>query len=258
MLTYYPGDVQPDTLALSYGAVINNDGHGFAIVSRGQLIIGHGMDADVMINKFARIRSKHHSGPALFHSRMATAGSINRFNCHPFRIGGDKRTVMAHNGIMPNSLQPKKGDRRSDTRITAEDLLRGMNLGDATYRDDLASSIGRWNKLVILTVNPAYDSNAYLVNGDQGVWRDGIWYSNYDFEAPYEYGTVAGCDPHAECVSCASVGTIDAETVICAVCMICQDCTEHFDDCDCYLPPADRKPAGGEWWRDAETAWHAP
>jgi glutamine amidotransferase len=257
LLTYYPADIQPDTAALRRGADINNDGHGFAIVSHGQLIIGHGMDADTLINKFERIRSKHHSGPALFHSRMATGGTVNRFNCHPFRIGGDKRTVLAHNGVMPALLQPRKGDKRCDTRITAEDMLRGIDLGDADYRDRLGSFIGGGNKLVILTVNPAYDSQAYLINEAAGVWeQDGMWYSNDDYRAvaPYDFGVV---DAHSECVHCSNVGTIEVETNVCTVCDTCQDCLDNWSDCQCYVPLSDRPrelwPATG-WIEDDAAA----
>ncbi|MFE7803032.1 hypothetical protein [Nocardia sp. NPDC057440] len=41
-------------------------------------------------------------------------------NCHPFVVGGDPRTVLAHNGILAH---PSSGDPRSDRRIAAEDLL---------------------------------------------------------------------------------------------------------------------------------------
>ena len=259
LLTYYPSDVQPDTAALRNGADINNDGHGFAIVSRGQLIIGHGMDADTMINKFARLRAKHHSGPALFHSRMGTGGTVSRFNCHPFRIGGDKRTIVAHNGVLPYVLHPRKGDKRCDTRIMATDMLKGMDLGDADYRDRLASFIGKGNRLVILTVNPAYDSSSYLINGHTGVWEGETWYSNRDYEsldyAPLDYVSGDGVmDLTAECTNCGNIGAIDVETYVCTVCQTCQDCGDDWaEDCQCYVPASDRPSDRRDLW--PATGW---
>ncbi|MGH3588983.1 MAG: hypothetical protein ACRDQ0_21965, partial [Pseudonocardia sp.] len=116
MLTYLPENVQPDPEALSNGASINNDGHGFAIVAGNRLIIRHGMDPEVVIDHFMRLRAKHRHGPALFHSRWSTAGMVGKSNCHPFRIRGDRRTVLAHNGVFPGIAQPQRGDKRSDTR----------------------------------------------------------------------------------------------------------------------------------------------
>ena len=69
LLTYYPADVQPDPDLLHTGTEWNDDGHGFAIVAGNRLIIRKSMDALDLINTFVKLRRKHRTGPAIFHSR---------------------------------------------------------------------------------------------------------------------------------------------------------------------------------------------
>jgi predicted glutamine amidotransferase len=96
--------VQPDTDALLTGALVNADGHGFAIVAGrrlDRLIVQRGLDGEAVIDAFIAARLQHPQGPALFHSRLATHGDTTLDNCHPFTLGGDTRTVLAHNGVLP-------------------------------------------------------------------------------------------------------------------------------------------------------------
>ncbi len=154
LLTFVPADVMPDTTALLNGATVNDDGHGFAIVADGQLIVRRGMDAEAMVETFATLRRTHPHGPALFHSRLRTFGKRTVDNCHPFPIGGDERTVVAHNGNLPAVVQPAKGDPRSDTRIAAEEFLPALgSLRVRRNRLRLERWMTRHNKMVILTVN---------------------------------------------------------------------------------------------------------
>jgi glutamine amidotransferase len=104
LLTYLPAGVQPDTDALLTGALVNADGHGFAIVAGrrlDRLIVQRGLDGEAVIDAFIAARLQHPQGPALFHSRLATHGDTTLDNCHPFTLGGDTRTVLAHNGVLP-------------------------------------------------------------------------------------------------------------------------------------------------------------
>lgn len=246
LLSFYPADVTPDTDALSNGAYVNDDGHGFAVVAGKRIIVRRGMDAERMVAEFARIRSKHRSGPALFHSRFGTHGTLTKANCHPFRIGHDSRTVLAHNGILPKSVQPKKGDKRSDTRIAAEDFLprSPFNLFDSQgARDVLARWLTRSNKIVILTVNPRYRHNAYILHEEHGIWDSGIWYSNSDYRGvdptwatPAEWESWLAHTEHDQCRTCREVGVIDTITRFCRVCGTCDDCGEEDGHCVCYMP----------------------
>lgn len=188
LLTYYPAGAEVDTTRLLAGSRTNNDGHGFAIVDGDRLIVQRSMVASTLIENFAAMRALHPDGPALFHSRFTTHGLTNVENCHPFTVGGDGRTVLAHNGIMPAVVQPAKGDHRSDTRITAEDFIPAAygHLRKAKSRQRFARWMTTSNKAVLLTVDPTYQDNAYIFNESEGHWVDGVWYSNYGY-VTYNY-----------------------------------------------------------------------
>lgn len=184
VISFYRPRVMPNTNCLHNGAMFNPDGHGYAIIAGDRIITGKGMDADAVIDAFVKIRHRHPDSYALFHSRITTHGGTDEDNCHPFLVGGDPRTVLAHNGILPSAARPRKGDSRSDTRILAEDWIpqgRFGHLSQRRARRRLTRFIGSEsypNKLVILTVDPAYGQNAYLINERYGEWSDGVWWSN--------------------------------------------------------------------------------
>lgn len=262
MLTYYPaGNVPVDGKALLNGAELNRDGHGYAIVAGNRLIVRRGMDGPAMVDAFLMDRARHWRGPALFHSRLTTGGAVDKSNCHPFRFGGDRRTVVAHNGILPKDAQPNhKKDRRSDTRLAADEILprRFGHLSDSFARDRLARWIGPWNKLVILTVNPAYPLRAYVINEKAGLWDDGVWYSNTDYQgwdSYRRYYSRQGGLYEEHCHYCGSMGVVDTDTGYCGTCTTCQDCLSVADECQCYLPRSDRAEYASEQYdREASDA----
>lgn len=253
LLTYYPAHVQPDPDLLYTGAEWNDDGHGFAIVTGRRLLIRRSMHAAELIDTFAKLRRKHRAGPAIFHSRLGTAGTMDLANCHPFRVAGDRRTIIAHNGIFPMAAQPTKGDNRSDTKIFADDVLHGLDLGDQDVRDRIGTWMGKHNRVAILTVNPRYDANAYLINEGSGEWISGAWYSNPDYLVPIAVAYAAmergdrAAAGHAdenwpgwygECWICSSTADVDSERVMCMACNICLDCGQDWDNaCECYMHP---------------------
>lgn len=199
MITFLPEGIAPNIDRIRNGTASNRDGHGWAIVvldSEGygvRIEYGHSMSAEAAIESFRLAREQHPGGPALFHSRITTGGLVDESNCHPFRVCGDSRTLLAHNGILP--LDVPTGDKRSDTRLFAEDLghslfpgtVGNFNLNSKRGRRRLRDWLGRPNKFVILTVDPRFKRCSYIVNEDQGEWADGIWYSNGGYK-PRTYG----------------------------------------------------------------------
>lgn len=105
LLSYFPPGVQPNQFHLECGASCNPHGYGYAIVIPGEdeILIGKGMNSATVIDEFMRMREEYPDGPALFHSRYTTHGEQTVDNCHPFIVNGDKRTVLAHNGILPQT-----------------------------------------------------------------------------------------------------------------------------------------------------------
>ncbi|MET8149121.1 hypothetical protein ACIBSW_39705 [Actinoplanes sp. NPDC049668] len=187
LLTFLPPGVQPDPNALHNGSLVNDDGHGFAIITGNTLMVRHSMNGEQLIEQFAAERRTHPDGPALFHSRYGTGGTVDVGNCHPLQVGGDARTVLAHNGVLP--IDTGKSEPRSDTRIAAEQLIPAMgSLRLRRTRLRLERWMGPHNKIVILSVDRRFRDNAYLLNEQAGIWDGGIWYSNdgyQDFASRY-------------------------------------------------------------------------
>lgn len=255
LLTFLPAGVQPDAQALTNGAEVNDDGHGFALVADHNLIVERGMHAPDVIAAFLALRRRFPDGPALFHSRLGTHGTRGLDNCHPFPIGGDSRTVVAHNGILPANAQPGKGDPRSDTRIAADTVL--PTFGSLRHRRTRLR-VQRWmsvhNKMVVLTVDRRFRQSAYILNEQAGVWDGQIWYSNHGY-LPVRYplldpnpsritrGTRRWDEDLLRCDYCAAL-VEDGETQ-CWCCGWCLDCEHPPQRCTCrpWLPtlyPADR------------------
>lgn len=185
LLTCFAPGVQPDITTLTQGADHNPDGHGWALIADGQILTDRGMDADTVIEQFRLARLEYPESHAIFHSRIGTAGLKDESNCHPFPTGpssrtGNPLTFMAHNGILPSSAQPPKGDPRSDTRLFADQIMpqKFFHLDSRKTRRRLESWLGSYNKIAVLTVDPAYQENFYLFNESSGEWKSGIWYSN--------------------------------------------------------------------------------
>jgi hypothetical protein len=251
LLTFLPENVQPDLDALACGAQYNQDGHGFALVDGRELIVRHGMNAAKLIDTFAALRRERPHGPALFHSRYATHGTRTLANCHPFTVGGDQRTVLAHNGILPTVVQPGRRDRRSDTRIAAEDFLSVDMLRLRRHR----LALDRWmtpdNKIVLLTVDRRFRRQAYILNEQAGIWHRGIWYSNQDYRP--ETGGPGSLDLDGwdaadldlmtgRTVLCRGCWTaVDPTEAMCPVCGCCADCGDLPGVCVCYAPAPSRR-----------------
>ena len=263
LLTFFPEGVYPSAKAitgLTTGAAWNPDGFGYAMVgNHKQLIVKKGLFAEDIISSFLEDRAKYPDGPALFHSRIGTAGLNDHDNCHPFYIGDDYKTVIAHNGILPELAQPFKKDVRSDTRILAEELLPKKPFGyfeTRLAREAFESWLGTWNKVVILTTNPRYPNNALMFNGHRGIWDEDIWWSNDTYlprkafkwtktttstgTAMYSMGKTEsdyGDDPVVKCPECREE-TVDSQYRVCWNCGTCADCLASWtnNECICYIP----------------------
>ncbi|WP_280453082.1 class II glutamine amidotransferase [Nocardia cyriacigeorgica] len=213
------------------GAVTNPHGHGYAIVAGDRILVGRGMSAAEVIAEFTQRRERYPGGPALFHSRYATKGVSDTGNCHPFPLGLDQRTVLAHNGTLPKRVHPRAYDPRSDTRIAAEEYLPLHPFGSIdTHRGrrGLESWLGS-NKLVILTVDSTYRQQAYLFGEQAGTWDGGVWYSNRSYLPPSRRWPAR---PYV----CPWCGHFDTRRPgrYCGRCGWCFDCASSFPVCVCF------------------------
>ena len=194
----------PKGLTISYekarrSATNNPDGFGFAIHTGDDILTDHDMNFEHLWTRFTNAR-KVQDGAAMFHFRIATHGTVNSDNCHPFYVGEDTQSVLGHNGMLPIAVPV--GESRSDTRLFAEIVL--PHCGGVERLDDkeFFKELEEWSsgsKLVIMTVNPATKYDYYIVNEQDGHWGkdDGVWYSNHSYIAytypaysRYEYGSM--------------------------------------------------------------------
>jgi len=273
MLCVVPPNVIPSREMLENSALNNPHGFGFAIVipSEKRIHAERTMNADTSINRFLQMRALHPEGYALWHARFATHGTTSVENCHPFRVGGDRKTYLAHNGILP-IIEPQ-GDDRSDTRIFAEDLLPaigGVASLDNPQVQNLIEDFTTGSKICVLTVHPDAKFQCYLFHEDKG-WRDdsNVWWSNDTCYLPKPY-TYSGdnkwystqplgfltkhddeeAEVFYECKVCELV--IDEYQLwdsglgddYCPQCGSCYDCSAYMSDDLCYKGNKD----DAKWW----------
>lgn len=234
-LAYIPAGITPDRTALENAAHWNDDGHGWAIVAGTRIVMGKSMNAQEAIDGFLAARERY-DGPALFHSRWATHGSVTLANTHPFVVNDNPRVWVAHNGVMPGDFQPETGDDRSDTRLFAEDWLGSVyEWAAAQDRKELGEDIGKNNKLVILSADPRYPTA--IINEASGSWTDDQWWaSNGDYRrAPLPKQGGSMWDDTMSCEVCFSDKFLDHAHGICWQCESCLDCGEDArKGCACY------------------------
>jgi len=248
---------------LKMGACSNPHGFGFAIDTGDGIISERSMSAKKSIARFLELREQYPNGYAMWHARYATHGVKNELNCHPFRVGsGEYDTYLAHNGVL--DIHIPKDDRRSDTRIMAEELLPrlgGVSALDDDYVYDMISAWSKGSKIVVMTNDPSALYKIYIINESAGSWDDkGIWWSNtsykpivstprtesyshtYGLYEPSVYDIVVGQESNGfedntfECPNCNALVDLYESELYCVMCECCFDCSAQFLDCLCYNP----------------------
>lgn len=292
MIAFTPANVEIPVEGLKNGAAVNDDGHGWAVASaKFGLQVGKSMDFDSALLDYRIAREEHGIGSlALFHSRMATHGTLDEFNVHPFPVGDREDTVVAHNGILPAFWHPVLGDKRSDTRILAEHTLprylTDTGLPSRRGAAELGDLIGKGNKLTILTVANGVP-RVRIINADQGTHSKGTWFSNTWFkpyvESTYRWSGYTGWaggrtdwtssaadkswwDEQEEkekavafysmspCEVCNETDCVDLDWNVCEACGTCLDCWMDIAQCECPIAVNARREGQAEK-EAAETAW---
>jgi glutamine amidotransferase len=240
----------------------NPHGFGFAVITPNGIVTGRGMSSKKVIKQFLEVRKEFPDSYAMFHARYATHGVKNEDNCHPFKVPSEHDTYLAHNGILDINISA--GDRRSDTRIFAEDTLPAMGGVSALDDDHVWAMVSKWSigsKIVIFTLDPNAKETCYIVNETAGFWdNEGMWWSNSTYK-PSTWGTYldtpsktsmlslndSSYDSEADsyekyaCAHCLTVSYEDANPYYCEMCFTCYDCDGMYQDtCLCWTPESDR------------------
>lgn len=267
----------PKREELTEGACSNPHGYGFAMVIDGKIFRYRTMSARKAVNKFLHMRQQYPESYAIWHARYATHGVKNQDNCHPFQVGDDANTVLAHNGVLDTFIG--KDDKRSDTRIFAEDTLPKLGGVRALEDENLYRMVEGWasgSKIAVLTTNPDAQFQLYLINERLGTWDDnGVWWSNssykrstytytlkdyskpatpiatslksadYDIEQEYYNELLTqGSEEYLtidQCPMCEALVDIDRSAEYCQYCDACMSCYATWQDCMCYTPASAKK-----------------
>lgn len=191
MITYVPSGVEVPVQGIKNGAIINNDGHGWVVARGSEMLVGKSMDFSESLERMLEARDEMGTGSlVMFHSRYGTHGEMGEYNIHPFYVGPGEDSVMAHNGILPSKFHPGWKDRRSDTRIFVDRIARYVDNpnGVPSRRGALrlGQAINDGNKLVFVSTRSGRPK-VRIVNSNQGIQIDGVWYSNSGFLTDYSW-----------------------------------------------------------------------
>jgi hypothetical protein len=171
---------------LRLGFKNNDDGAGFVYAHNGKLITQKGFfNFDDFLAAYKTIPPE---AVAAVHFRLATHGTIDERNCHPFAI--NEEFSIIHNGVIPNF---GIDGVLSDTGHYAEAFLRPifnmfdrkelkkLNLSDGSSDivralHYLIFSSSSANKIVLVRANGQYRIFGEKYNGCG--WINNVWYSN--------------------------------------------------------------------------------
>lgn len=159
----------------------NKDGCGFAYVSTDytghkKIKIYKTMDYDKFLKNYNRAFKNNPESPFLIHFRIATHGTVDTFNCHPFKV--NKNLAFIHNGIISGVGTDAK---KSDTQMFNDVILK--NLPKDFYKYEhyklLIEKFIVGSKIIMLDV----DGNYQIYNESSGHWLNDVWYSNSSYKS---------------------------------------------------------------------------
>lgn len=157
----------------------NQDGAGLAFSKDGKLYILKGIFNKDEFVADVRKYEKEADGAMLIHCRIGTSGLKDKANCHPHVI--NEHLVMIHNGVI--RVNVPTNSEVSDTVIFARDYLSELPkdfIKNSQIMKLIQMAIGSYNKLCFLNEKGEFA----IVNEKEGVWDEGVWYSNYTYRTP--------------------------------------------------------------------------
>ena len=149
----------------------NPHGMGFALPKNGMMKILKGFfNFNVFLDHYRRVDAEN---AMLIHFRYASAGAIDKYNCHPWRISD--RACMIHNG----TLRHRYTHNMSDTGHFTRDILipHQEKIFEPEFQSRVEKYIGERNKMAILDA----DGQCVIYNEQCGEWQEDAWFSNLNF-----------------------------------------------------------------------------
>lgn len=181
IIAYKPEGQTIDRKTLEICFQNNPDGAGYMFPCEGRVLIQKGFfEFPAFWSAWEKTHKIHgDSLPVVFHFRIATAGMVDKTNCHPHRIASD--LAFVHNGVL-SCVNVPKGSTRSDTILYRNRHLRDMaghSLHNNKRFNKIAKHIGKYNKFVFMNGQ----GKTVICNESEGLWDAGVWYSNTSFLA---------------------------------------------------------------------------
>lgn len=190
----------------------NRDGSGYAIRTPHGIRTGRSArDAERMLGDFELLRAEYPQSWAIWHSRIATHGTLTDDNTHPFRIPG-RPWVLAHNGVMDLHDGPFDRRQRSDTRIMVEDIFSAVTWADLLEcKDSVETWLGS-DKVVIMSERKERGGPVVIYNEDRGTWAedDGCWYSRWMWRPSKHYASSYWADKDRQAAATSTPAKVPA------------------------------------------------
>lgn len=153
----------------------NPDGSGLVWVEHGKLMTYKTMEGwEVVYSKYLEIKNNNPQTHIILHFRIATSGTVDLNNCHPFKVNND--LAFVHNGVIYGLGDSKK----SDTNIFNQNYLQKLPSNFLKF-DGIIKLIREYigsSKLIFLD-----SSNNYTIINKKSGHEDkfGNWFSNYSY-----------------------------------------------------------------------------
>ena len=118
--------------------------------------------------------------PVVYHMRIATHGSVQESNCHPF-ISDDKHWAFAHNGVLSIQNEGDMTDSETFFRRLAIPLLKlGFKPNDNGDFDAMVNTIIGSSKFVFM------DARGKIYSYGQFIHDGELYFSNSSYQ-PFDY-----------------------------------------------------------------------
>lgn len=164
---------KPTETELRTSARNNPDGCGVAWVWKKKLNIFHAKNVDEILHLAANIPD---DAPAIYHFRIATHGSVNLKNCHPF-VSDDGEIAFAHNGIL--SIENNKARDWTDSETAFRYLFLPIQKLYGTQSHEFEAAV----QCVIGSSKFAFlESNGTLKTFGTFINEDGLLMSNTSYK----------------------------------------------------------------------------
>lgn len=170
---------------------MNGHGAGLTYVEDNKLIVDKGY---FKFEPLYKEIAKHEEKEMIVHFRIASAGSIQSENCHPFFIQGNNFKHMSFSVSHNGTLSWRSTKEASDTRCFVDDILGPQLDMHPWFLDHLAGLTllerfcGARNKLAIMRYDSKkMESKVYIINPEAGVRDMGCWFSNTSYRLPVTY-----------------------------------------------------------------------